>query len=265
MLRRFLPIAVVLVIGLTLNPAMAQPADSAELPSEEPTPAPSEHGAAHQPAPSPTAAAPAQAPAHKAQPQPHERPGRHLHDGFYLRINLGLGYLGTVGTSDNSDKDLVVRGAGASFDLLLGGTPLPGLTIGGGMMSDTAPSPKTKGAGSNGVITLTSIDTPLVQNLFGVFVDGFPNPRQGLHFGGLLGFASLAFANTAKDEDDSATGFGAAIWAGYDFWVSDNWSLGAMLRLTGSLSNRTAKANNSEFSESHRTGSIALLFSVLYH
>ncbi len=67
-----------------------------------------------------------------APPQEADEPGAHLHDGFYLRVALGGGWLG-MRTDSAPEAD--VKGGGGSLDLLLGGTPIDGLVIGGGIFS----------------------------------------------------------------------------------------------------------------------------------
>ncbi|HXK20611.1 MAG TPA: hypothetical protein VNG33_22525, partial [Polyangiaceae bacterium] len=121
-------------------------------PAAAPAPAPAPVAPPAAAAPVATQAAPgamqaapgpgAPAPAWNAPPQPQAsaaQPGVRTHDGFYFRLGLGVGALdGSFtlhhhNTVDDSDKD-EISGSGVAYlgELALGGSPKPGIVIGGG-------------------------------------------------------------------------------------------------------------------------------------
>ncbi|MGC4089796.1 MAG: hypothetical protein QM756_18310 [Polyangiaceae bacterium] len=95
--------------------------------------------------------------------------------------------------------------------------------------------------------------------VLGPFVDGFPRPNRGWHFGGTLGVARLTLGSTSADSRRNLHGIGGAFWLGNDFWVADDWSVGPLLKFTGALT----KSDDPDMSAG--SFSISLLFTALYH
>lgn len=178
----------------------------------------------------------------------------HRHDGFYLRVNFGYG--STWGSFDDSGPgniDVDLSGSGLGFDVLAGGSPSPGFVIGGGLVVNQLFSADLEPvAGARSAHDVQS-------GLVGVFVDGFPKPNAGWHLGGLVGLASV----TVKDGGgaEKTGGLGGAIWGGYDAWVGDEWSLGALLRFTATRT--TGGEAPLDVAASH--GNLALMLTALYH
>src|SRR5690349_17996812 len=67
-------------------------------------------------------------------PPPPEAVGRtyHQHEGFYLRLGGGFGYVGANVETDA--VDLNSDGVTLDFEALIGGSPGPGLAIGAGII-----------------------------------------------------------------------------------------------------------------------------------
>ncbi len=176
------------------------------------------------------------------------------HDGFYLRFSLGPGWLHTATQGDLPDGS--VKGAVTAVDLRVGHTLLRGMASGLFAGAWHAPSPEAGGGATrlgNGAMT---------QVLAGPFVDYFPDPRGGLHFGAAPGFMFLQRgAESASDEESTAIGAGAALWVGYDFWMGDDWSVGAALSGEGGF----AWGGSDRVSERVVTRGAALMLSALWH
>lgn len=155
----------------------------------------------------------------------------HMHDGFYLRTSLGFGsYRASYSDGNQSSRDFVEHGSSMSIDLLVGGSPSPGVSIGGGLLLEPlfgADSERDSvGLGSHGGFS----------TLVGPFIDGFPDATKGWHLGALVGLAAQSFQNYAPatgPKTSQAGGIGGAAWFGYDFWVAPEWSIGPQLRLMG--------------------------------
>lgn len=144
------------------------------------------------------------------------------HDGPSVRLGIGPGWFSATHEQGGSaSQELTTSGWDANLDLHLGYAPTPGLTLGlVGMASF-----QMTGDWEMGGSTLAGGDLATV--FVGPFVDGYLRPQGGWHFGGTAGLAQLRFD---IDERSNATGFGGAIWAGRDFWVAPDWSLGSALR-----------------------------------
>jgi hypothetical protein len=249
--------------------AATEPAIGVEPAPAEPSAPPVE--------PSPTTAGPETPPAAPAQPTPPppqiyvEQPmpeppmarNRHYHDGFYLRLGVGAGYLAARSTIDNVFDNraatMSIGGLGAMFDLAVGGTPAPGLVVGGALKVQEAFEPSVEISDPSG----TTIDADANNGslgflMIGPMIDGFPDPDGGLHVGGSLGFASLGL----RDGDrDAAAGIGLSAWVGYLWWVSSQWSIGGSLHGTLAFTGRDVGGRDA----SENIRSLGLTFTALYH
>jgi hypothetical protein len=258
--RLYLPVAIGIALvplafahaahaqGWEQAPPEPPPTDPAEAPGaappEQPTAQPVE----------PTAAAPAAEAAPKIdvttpEPPPAVERSYHVHDGFYLRLNLGYGAYGVKYESDTS-----TAGGAVAFDVLIGGSPSRGMAIGGALLSDYAPNVSVKKNDTN--LGDANVETGLI----GPFIDGFPDPKGGFHLGGMVGLANIRTdakgGNTRND-----TGGGGSAWVGYDAWVGDEWSVGGLLRFTAAVG-RSEKDNQKLDS---RSTALTLMFTALYH
>lgn len=138
-------------------------------------------------------------------------PTAHNHDGFYLRLGAGLGL------SVESDTS----GVGIPSELAFGGTLAPGLVLGLGNYGVVFPAPESERDPGQ-----------LAFNAWGPFLDYYFDPRSGAHVeGGVMFVYGLS---SEKDEVESAygPGYGLMLGAGYEWWVGEQWSVGAILRAT---------------------------------
>jgi len=154
----------------------------------------------------------------------------HFHEGFYLRASVGFGdYSASFSDANHTNQDFNEHGGSMALDLLIGGSPSPGVSIGGALLLEPLFGPSYdrdgQGLGSHGGYS----------TLIGPFIDGFPDPVKGWHVGGMLGLAALSFedVNATGGKTATAGGIGGAAWFGYDFWVGSEWSIGPQLRLMG--------------------------------
>lgn len=178
----------------------------------------------------------------------------HMHDGFYARASVGFGSLGaTFDDDDPTGLDLKGSGPALSVDVMVWGSPSPGLAIGGGLIWEASAAVSFDRGG------FRDSDRSLGVTLIGPFIDGFPVPNRGWHFGGLIGVTQIRIEDTNADRLNHANGVGGAFWVGDDFWVGDEWSIGPLLRLSGALTNRDdPDVHASSFA-------LTLLFTAIYH
>ncbi len=225
-------------------------------------------------APPPTAKAPARKTAQtttkQAEPERDQapqtsdkNPSAHRHDGFYLRMSVGGGSLGARGDRYDgyrTNNEYGFRGNAVAFDAMVGGTPARGLAIGGAYLADYAASTDY---GTN-----ESSDSGMSLGIIGPFIDWFPNPKTGFHVGGAVGPAvSVSFDDQASTRSIAA-GFGGSAWVGYDFWIADQWSLGASLRFQGArveTPNSRELDKDSPYHDRLGVGSASLMLTALYH
>jgi hypothetical protein len=170
--------------------------------------------------------------------------GAFLHDGFFLRFGVGLGYLaggidtafGCSGcTTQGEARSASIHGVASTADMLIGGAVLPGLIFAGRGSVMVVPSAGTSfeasGASAAEDVELDSF----VLGLVGGYVDIYPDPEGGFHL-----FASTGFAVSTEQRDatqrmpmNGPVGFYGGGGLGWEGFIGDSWSLGIEARVEG--------------------------------
>jgi hypothetical protein len=121
----------------------------------------------------------------------------------------------------------VYDGWGTALDTSIGRTLRPGFTVGGRWQFAAVVDANESYRGATYVVTQTArlLDT------IAIFVNDFPNPRGGFHFGGSVGV--LAASNLDTVYGTVSTGWGAAVSGdvGYERSLSNYWSVGVLAGL----------------------------------
>jgi hypothetical protein len=244
---------------------------AAEEPAAEPEPEP-EPERAKKPEAAPAAAKPTQAaPASAKSDDPvrdqaiekkERNPSAHRHDGFYLRMSIGGGSLAARGdrydSSYSNRQEYTFEGNAMSFDIMVGGTLLPGLAVGGAYQGSYAAQANYSEQQDG--------DAGMSFGMIGPFIDIFPDPHGGFHLGGMLGPAATVAYDDRYEETAAAVGFGGSVWVGYDFWISNQWSLGAVLRASAAQVETPASRELEQLERDRLgVGSVALMVTALYH
>lgn len=248
-------------VGSELSaPALSAPALSAPAPALPPPPPPAKTRR-----PSNSAE---RSPAVPLPPTPGEpaasTEGERLHDGFYLRMSMGPVFARNVVQTDRlSQPDVSLRSLGASLELWIGGTLQPGLVVGGLLMGMSGESDAGVVGGEGGNSASFS------GSQLGVFLDAYPNPREGYHFGGLLALAGTALETDAASgvaaTKYDGRGVGLAVFAGLDAWIGEQWSAGVQLRLGGNLTRDESKLDGVAVEKQGTTYAAAVLGTLVYH
>ncbi len=176
----------------------------------------------------------------------------HVHDGFYVRVNTGIGWVGSTWTAQGV-PDTDAGGTSLALDLLLGGSPSRGVAIGGAVLGHVMLATDVEVGGEE------SDDEALNLLMVGPFIDGFPNPTGGWHVGGSIGLARARFS------DLKGWGLGGAAWAGYDAWVGDEWSVGGLARLMLVRTSAEAEESGVSSDTDATATSFTLGFTALFH
>jgi hypothetical protein len=191
-------------------------------------------------------------------------PGAHLHDGFYLRLATGFGAYNETIRQKGADDQTAVTGIATVSEIAVGRAVRPGVIFGGGvwscgvLASDRAvrgPAPPSEVIDSQGNFSL-----------IGPFLDYYFDPRRGLHLQGAAGFATLRGIEVQSGEFDRhalSLGGGLMMGFGYEWWVSNEWSLGVLGRITGGFTTGTDQSDTRWF---HTVGaSPSVLFSGTFN
>ena len=168
-----------------------------------------------------------------------------------------------------------LHGPAAEIELAIGGTPVPGLVI-GGSVSVTVASPNVSGQVENAgsLASATGTAGALTSSLIAAFVDFYPDPTGGFHVQGAIGPTSMKWAagpSSASPQvpasDLTGGGFGGSLGVGYEWWVGSQWSIGGLARLKyGSASLKPTQQSQEEVPKlSLSTWTPAALVVVTYH
>lgn len=161
-----------------------------------------------------------------------EVPGHHEHDGFYLRLDLGIDYL-HLGATEGG-QDAAISGAGAGLGVALGGAVARNLVIYGELIEYIAPNPKVSIGGLSGTSNAS----------VGVVAIG---PGIAYYFTPLNAYLSATAALSRLEVSDSNDklagtsnwGFGVDLTAAKEWWVSSQWGLGVAAKLyVGSMKDK---------------------------
>jgi len=268
-------------------PPPTRPASTGQYPAAAPPP-PADRGRA--PAATPPRAAPA-----TAHLGPYQRPAfrpedtakpvdpdgridrRYLHDGLYLRFSggIGIGY-DFIDASDerfhfaSSDfKRGRHYGFAVATELAGGGTPHPGLVIGGGLYTVWVPSSSAYTRVSPGVYEFEPFQLALV----GPMVDWYPFPRGGWHAQAAVGLTSfvagqgnpagvVATETVPIARAHTAVGYGIMLSAGYEWWVGEQIGVGPLLRMVRGWADGT---DEDGVTWEHDAVGYLVMLSVTYH
>lgn len=163
----------------------------------------------------------------------------HVHDGFYLRMGIGLGggsFAGSVTSSDSTLDGAGIEGKGLTIpiELSLGGTLGSGFVLGVSSFGDATPAPhdtvKNYGQqveGDAGTIIVSAI---------GPFVDYYFDPTAGLHAQAGIGYAAVTAQKGSGSpeipgDDYAGSGYLATLGFGWESWIGEQWSAGILGRV----------------------------------
>jgi hypothetical protein len=166
----------------------------------------------------------------QAAAPPPDAGGAHTHDGFYFRIGLNIGPLMTTATPEvngTEGTEAKYSGLHTGTDLMFGGTPVPGLAIGGALVTNFTSDPTVKAGSVEG-----KADGTMIFSGIAAFGDYYFDPHGGGHVMLMLGFAAADFVSSSGSSGgNDPTGPMVAIGGGYDFWIGNEWSVGPVARI----------------------------------
>ncbi|NTX06233.1 outer membrane beta-barrel protein [Myxococcus sp. CA051A] len=149
-----------------------------------------------------------------------ETPGRHTHDGFYLRGQLGIAYT----HSEAQEIDLALKGAGATINLELGYALIENFIIYGKLFGTSTPNPDIQ----FGDTTIEGDDDGDVSSNYaalGVGATYYFMPVN-LYISGAVVANQLSITQDGEREAETDSGVGLHFGLGKEWWVSNNWAVG---------------------------------------
>jgi hypothetical protein len=167
---------------------------------------------------------------------------------------------------DDQDEGASVGMAGAT-EVALGMTVMRGLVVGFGAFTTITPGPaaETSLSANNYEFRASQLA------IFAPFVDYYIFERGGLHAQGGVGISTYVMGQgdvgapggaEPSAMPHTALGFGIMLGVGYEWWVAEEWSVGALGRMTRGFGDGDDSASNSW---EHDSIGWALLMSVTNH
>ena len=180
--------------------------------------------------------------------------GSHQHDGFYMRITAGLGYLSTSGSVGGATETF--DGFGGTLGAAFGGVIAPNLVLYGELLGTSV----TNATWSYGGATQAYSGYDVMLFGFGPGIAYYIEPIN-LYLSGTLTFTQVSFSDTATADPvhDSDLGVGLSFTVGKEWWVSRDWGIG----IAGQF--HAASMNDPSYDTRMRALALSLLFSATYN
>jgi hypothetical protein len=166
--------------------------------------------------------------------KPMKQAGVHTHDGFYLRMGLGVGGVAVSSTRQSRDSSDSLSTGGAAIEFGMGGTLGDGFVLGGRLIGVGGDSLRLESAEQS-----TDVGGSLFYSTVQLFADWYVDPEWGLHLEAALGPAGLTYdptpssrsGDTFEGDEVNFDGFGGSLGVGWEGWIGEQWSLGGLLRV----------------------------------
>ncbi|WP_228557558.1 MULTISPECIES: outer membrane beta-barrel protein [unclassified Myxococcus] len=178
----------------------------------------------------------------------------HAHDGFYLRLQVGGGYLRAKAT--DISPELVVKGGGANINAELGFALVNNFILYAKFYGASAPNPSLQ----VGDLTVEGQNENLSENFgaVGLGVTYYIMPAN-VYLSGALTYTQLSVTDDGEKVAESDIGGGLHLGVGKEWWVSKNWGLGIGAELA------LGRIRNESNSDSWNVTNVSLVFSATYN
>jgi hypothetical protein len=154
-------------------------------------------------------------------------PTARRHDGFFARADVGLAgmWAGVSGSASGRGR---IWAIGQSGGLYFGGTPWPGLVVGGYVWTARLdPTFVVRGIR----VSPDDDSVKLTMGRIGPFLDWYPDPLRGFHMQAAVGLSVQVESDTKGNAIKPASiGGTGSFGLGYEFFVAKQFSIGAMAR-----------------------------------
>jgi hypothetical protein len=194
--------------------------------------------------------------------------GARTHDGFFLSLSPGVAFgeskadlTGAAGSWDN----ITYRGPGGIMDLKVGGAIVPNFILSGDLIFRSVSGPEAETIG--GTSTLDE-DVVLSDGTLGLGLTYYIMPAN-IFLSGTIGVGRFVLTNPTEDADDDEsveTNPGLSFHAkiGKEWWVSDNWGLGAALGY-GWLGAERDEDSDADFNGKYSSHKFYVLFNTTFN
>jgi hypothetical protein len=187
-----------------------------------------------------------------------------LHDRLYVRFSTGFGAFNERIDRPGQESHVSVNGIAHTADIAVGTTIQPGVVIGAGFWTSTVLASSTRAF--DGEVTMSSAAQNPTSWVAGPWLDYYFDPRRGLHIPAALGVAVINgfdVEGPRLSRNNDAWGAGLLVGLGYEWWISEQWSLGVLGRATAIAAMNKSEDGRSWF---HLAGTApSILLSATYN
>ena len=189
-------------------------------------------------------------------------PGVHEHEGFFLRLGIGFGYLNM--RTEFMDVDLDIKGPAGHLQVALGGNLSPNLILFGQAFVNGVNDPTIELDG----VELDPEEEEADERTASIGALGVGLAYylpSNFYFSGTLAVSQLRLTNESNDDLDAESEPGPAFMGqiGKEWWVSDSWGLGLAGQFLVS-SNKDDEDAEGSLDVTWTTLGFGLLFSATY-
>lgn len=185
-------------------------------------------------------------------------PGVHEHEGFFLRLGIGLGYLNM--RTEILEMDFDIKGAAGNLQVAIGGNLAPNVIIFGQLFASSIAEPTVEFGDEE-----EEVDDSTA-SIGGVGIGLAYYLPANVYFSGTLAATQLRWSvESDGDDEDAESELGPAFVGqiGKEWWASDNWGLGLAGQVLVS-SNKDDDDAEGEADVTWTTLGFGLLFSATY-
>jgi hypothetical protein len=162
----------------------------------------------------------------------------HRHLGFFLRPDLGVGYMTSSAPTGTSAGDLTVSGPSGVFGFVIGGTLTENVILGAHLYDSVVVNPTVSLSTGQ---SASSSNTSLTMYGIGPEFTYYWMPSN-VYLSATAALTRLAMSANGRDST-SNVGFGMRVAVGKEWWVSDHWGLG-LVGQTSFSSNQDSGSGN---------------------
>ena len=180
-----------------------------------------------------------------------------VHDGFFLRVTAGLGYV-SASEAVGGGETINYSGVGVTFGAAFGGTIAPNLVLFGEFLGTSVPNYDSRYQVAR-VHNTASGDMTL--SGFGPGIAYYIEPIN-LYLSGTLAFSEMSFTDSYSGYSDGTNwGLGLSVAVGKEWWATRDWGIGIAGQVHLASMGDTVAAYDTRMTAT----AFSLLFSATYN
>ena len=181
-------------------------------------------------------------------------PTSHRHLGFFLRPDLGIGFMTTSQSTGTASGNMTLSGPAGVFGFVIGGAVAENVILGAHIYDGVVVNPTVSFSGQSGVTSNTAL------GLYGIGPEfTYYWMPSNIYVSATLALTRMSLTANGYS-GDSSVGLGARLALGKEWWVSDHWGIGLAGHVSSSW-NGSGDSSGTTLS----TWAFAVAFSATYN